>query len=73
MILSCISAAGRTWRWIYPQLKKLTEELPDSHTFLHADFHLKNIMIVKDELMLIDMETICAGDPIFEMATMYNS
>lgn len=54
-------------------LKCLTEELPDSHTFLHADFHLKNIMVVKGELMLIDMETLCAGDPIFEMATMYNS
>ena len=54
-------------------LKRLTEELPESHTFLHADFHLKNIMIVKGELMLIDMETLCMGDPIFEMATMYNS
>ena len=54
-------------------LKRLTEELPDSHTFLHADFHLKNIMVVKGELMLIDMATVCAGDPIFEMATIYNS
>ena len=54
-------------------LKRLTEKLPDSHTFLHADFHLKNIMIVNGQLMLIDMETLCAGDPIFEMATMYNS
>ena len=54
-------------------LKRLTGELPDSHTFLHADFHLKNIMVVKDELMLIDMGTLCAGDPIFEMATIYNS
>ena len=54
-------------------LKQLTEELPDSHTFLHADFHIKNIMVVKGELMLIDMDTLCAGDPIFEMATVYNS
>lgn len=58
---------------ICDRLKKLTEDLPDSHTFLHADFHIKNIMIVKGQLMLIDMETMCAGDPIFEMATMYNS
>lgn len=58
---------------ISDRLKKLTEDLPDSHTFLHADFHIKNIMIVKGQLMLIDMETMCAGDPIFEMATMYNS
>lgn len=54
-------------------LKKLTEELPESHTFLHADFHIKNIMIVNGELMLIDMDTLCAGDPIFELASIYNS
>ncbi|MCR4814384.1 MAG: aminoglycoside phosphotransferase family protein [Lachnospiraceae bacterium] len=55
------------------QLLKLTEKIPDSHTLLHADYHLKNILISDDELMLIDMDTLCAGDPIFELATIYNS
>ena len=55
------------------ELMKLMEKVPDSHTLLHADFHLKNILVTNDELMLIDMETLCAGDPIFELATVYNS
>ncbi len=55
------------------KLMKLTEKVPASHTLLHADFHLKNILVTGDELMLIDMDTLCAGDPIFEIATLYNS
>ena len=54
-------------------LKALLKEVPDSHTLLHADFHLKNIMVSSGELMLIDMDTLCTGDPIFELATIYNS
>ena len=54
-------------------LKGLLDAVPDSHTLLHADYHLKNIMVSGDELVLIDMDTLCAGDPIFEMATIYNS
>ena len=55
------------------RLRELTEALPDSHTLLHADYHLKNIMVSGGELMLIDMDTLCMGDPIFELATIYNS
>ncbi len=55
------------------RLVELVEEVPDSHTLLHADFHLKNIMVTGNELMLIDMDTLCVGDPIFELATIHNS
>ena len=55
------------------KLTALTEKVPDSHTLLHADFHLKNILVTGDELMLVDMDTLCAGDPVFEIATLYNS
>ena len=30
-------------------------------------------MVCDGELMLIDMDTLCAGDPIFELASIYNS
>ncbi|MCR4591502.1 MAG: phosphotransferase [Lachnospiraceae bacterium] len=58
---------------ICSRLKTLVEEVPDSHMLLHGDFHLKNIMMSGDELMLIDMDTLCVGDPIFEISTIYNS
>ena len=55
------------------KLEDMVNEIPDSHTLLHADFHIKNILVSKGELMLIDMDTLCKGDPIFELATAYNS
>lgn len=58
---------------ICDRLETMIRETPDSHTLLHADLHLKNIMICGDELMLIDMDTLCAGDPIFDLATICNS
>ena len=57
----------------YETIRRILDSVPDRHTLLHADFHLKNIMICGDELMLIDMETLCTGDPVFELATVYNS
>ena len=47
--------------------------MPDSLSLLHADTHLKNFLICDGEPMLIDMDTICTGDPIFELSTLYNS
>jgi len=55
------------------RLETMICETKDSHTLLHADLHLKNIMICGDELMLIDMDTLCAGDPVFDLATIFNS
>ena len=57
----------------YEKLSSLVEEIPDRYTVLHADFHMKNILICNEELMLIDMDTLCTGDPIFELATVYAS
>ena len=55
------------------KLEKMLRQIPDSHTLLHADFHIKNILVCKGELMLIDMDTLCKDDPLFELATIYNS
>ncbi|MBO6215019.1 MAG: phosphotransferase [Lachnospiraceae bacterium] len=57
----------------YGKLINLINGVPDSHTLLHADYHLKNIMISRGRLMLIDMDTLCYGDPIFDLASIYNS
>ena len=57
----------------YEKMQRMLDDIPDRHTLLHADFHLKNIMVCGDDLMLIDMDTLCTGDPVFELATVYNS
>ena len=58
---------------LFDRLCMLVNEVPDRWTILHADFHLKNIMVAKEGLMLIDMDTLCTGDPIFELSTVYVS
>lgn len=58
---------------VLDKLMEMVTKLPDSRTLLHADFHVKNILVSKGELMLIDMDTLSKGDPIFELATVYNS
>jgi len=57
----------------YLKLKKFIEDIPDAKTLIHGDFHLKNQLLVGDQLMLIDMDTLCIGNPIFEIASVCNS
>ena len=55
----------------YLKAKKLIESVEDRKTFVHGDCHFKNIMVQKDELLLIDMDTLSVGHPIFELAAIY--
>ena len=41
----------------YLKAKKLIESVPERRTLIHGDCHFKNIMVQKDELLLIDMDT----------------
>ena len=56
---------------IFDKLRTLIESIPDTNTLLHCDFHIKNIMMQNDELLLIDMDKLSVGHPIFEFASMY--
>ena len=58
---------------VYNKLLFLLESIPETNTLLHSDFHVKNIMAQNDELLLIDMESISVGHPIFEFASMHAS
>ncbi len=55
----------------YEKAMKMIEEIPDRKTFIHGDCHFKNIMIQNGELLLIDMDTLSVGHPIFELAGLY--
>ena len=57
----------------YNKLHKLLESIPETNTLVHYDFHVKNIMKQKDELLIIDMATLSIGHPIFEFAAMYST
>ena len=53
------------------KLKRILTNIPDSDIMLHGDFQLNNIMQQGAETLLIDMDTLCHGDPIFELANMF--
>lgn len=57
----------------HAKLKKLIEDIPEDGNMLHGDLHIKNIMRQHGETLLIDMDTLSTGHPIYELAFMYNA
>jgi len=57
----------------YEKLYRLVEAVPDDMHIMHGDYHVKNVMLQNGEVLLIDMDTLCHGHPIFELASMYNA
>src|SRR5574344_1672834 len=55
----------------YDKLVKLFDEVPDTHKMIHGDYHTKNIMLQNGEVLLIDMDTLAMGHPVFEISSMY--
>ena len=55
------------------KLIALVEAVPKQNTLLHGDYHTNNIMIQNGEPILIDLDTLCVGHPIFELGSMYNA
>ena len=55
------------------KLVKLVEDVPYSNHMIHGDYHTKNIELTNDEVLLIDMDTLAVGDPVFEFASIYNA
>ncbi len=55
------------------QLVDLVEDVPIDHHMLHGDYHLKNVMMQNGEVLLIDMDTLCQGHPVFELASVFNA
>lgn len=55
----------------YLKARALMESIPERKTFVHGDCHFKNIMVQGDDLLLIDMDTLSVGHPIFELAAIY--
>ncbi|MCR5797297.1 MAG: acetolactate decarboxylase, partial [Eubacterium sp.] len=54
-------------------MRNVLKTIPDCNTVLHSDFHEGNIMVQDGELVLIDLDDICIGHPIFDLAFNYMS
>lgn len=55
----------------YAKLEKLINDVPNITKMLHCDYHTNNVMKQNGETLLIDMDTLSYGHPIFELANVY--
>ncbi|MBR5091636.1 MAG: phosphotransferase [Ruminiclostridium sp.] len=58
---------------LYGRLKDLIEAVPEQNYVIHGDAQMKNVMLRDGEPMLIDMDTLAAGHPIFDLQSIYVS
>ena len=57
----------------YEKLHALIAAVPDDLHMMHGDYHIKNITRQGEENLILDMDTLCHGNPVFELASMYNA
>ncbi|MCR5672097.1 MAG: HD domain-containing protein [Lachnospiraceae bacterium] len=50
---------------------KLIDTLPTVNTLVHGDFHTGNVFLQNSEPLLIDMDRVSVGHPIFELSDLY--
>ena len=55
------------------KLVALIEAVPTQNTLMHGDYHTNNVMVQNGEPLLIDMDTLCVGHPVFELGSMFNA
>lgn len=56
---------------IYNKIFSMIKATPDNGTMLHCDYHTNNLMYVNGETLIIDMDTLSHGHPIFDLANIY--
>lgn len=55
------------------KLLDLIEAVPKQNNLMHGDYHTNNIMVQNGDPLLIDMDTLCMGHPVFELGSMFNA
>ena len=55
------------------KLISLIRAVPDDDHMIHGDYHTENLVLQNGEVLLIDMDTLSTGHPVFELASMYNA
>ncbi len=57
----------------FNKLQSLLDSLPESNHLVHGDCHFKNIFMVNNEPILIDMDTMGKGHQVYELAALYRT
>ena len=57
----------------YNKLIRLINEVPDDNHLIHGDYHTSNVHYDGKEAILLDMDTIARGNPVFEFGALFNT
>ena len=52
-------------------LRQVVDAIPEKNTLVHGDFHEGNVMVQNGELLLIDLDSICVGNPLYDYISGY--
>ena len=52
-------------------LRQIVGAIPRGHCLLHCDFHEGNVMIHNGEYLLIDIDEVCIGHPLYDLTYHY--
>ena len=55
------------------KLVALVSAVPHDRHLIHGDYHTSNLELQNGEVLLIDMDTLSVGNPIFELGSTYNA
>lgn len=55
----------------WEKLLSMMKEIPEPEFMIHGDYHVNNVMIQDGEPLLIDMDTVAYGHPVFDLAAIY--
>ena len=55
----------------WKKLSNMVNSISEPQFMIHGDYHINNVMIQDGEPLLIDMDTVSYGHPIFEFAAIY--
>ena len=50
------------------RLHRMYDAMPAQNTLVHGDYHVGNMMVQDDEIVLIDTDDVAQGDPIIDWA-----
>ncbi len=64
---------GKISDHLWDKLEQLITEIPVLPILIHGDYHTNNVMFGDNEPILIDMDTVSVGHPIFDLVSVYCS
>jgi len=53
------------------RLREMFSSMPYDPHMIHGDIHMKNVMLCDGEPLLIDMDTLSCGNPVFDLSDLF--